>query len=267
MAKNAKQMRNLHVYISRHRFYGYPDEHANLKFYSPEEVTEAVEEVFGSNNTENPTVFIDPSITQHTNLLIVPDHWNKRIPETAMKYRSQLDYIPFAYVLHANQPPAKIQQLTAPPNADLVYELQRQNKMEHMLPTAQKTRFFEMDSKTHDEISNLIAKYRQHSQWSGATESMATTHEKPRQREHSLSRRRSSIYDKSRHDKQEEQTQIPSWHAHMNDMIARKIESNNQELSDLSPENGLQAQNEKAEQEAHDAAWSKLKARAASMTY
>ena len=77
----------------------------------------------------NPQATIDESTT----LLIVPDHWDKRLPDSGLRFASQLSFIPFSLVLHKNVTTAKeLKTLVPPKNA---YDIMRKDELLGKLQT------------------------------------------------------------------------------------------------------------------------------------
>lgn len=119
-----KELQNFYVYIVALPFYGYTDANATqLKLYDRNEVEQKVKEAFRDH------VFVEPSITHNTNLLIVPDNWNRRLPKEASVFAPKLSYLPFSYVLYPGETnPVRMQKLMAPVDAPFQYAKQESKR-------------------------------------------------------------------------------------------------------------------------------------------
>ncbi len=114
------QLKNHYVVIlTTKRFFGYDESqksnkepYGKLREYAYDEVKQIVLDTFQNN------VFIDSVITANTTLLIVPDDWDRALPQSAKRYSQNLMYIPFSYVLHPKAiTPNEIAHFTAPHDA------------------------------------------------------------------------------------------------------------------------------------------------------
>lgn len=259
LPKTVKQMRNLHVYVSKRRFFGFdPQDSTLLREYTHEQVVDAVSHAFNSTLSD-PTVFFDPTINESTNLLIVPDHWDNKIPQAAWSLRKNFSYIPFAFILHSGQSLEAIKKQTAPPNAADVFTLTQ--KGHYPPPNPENVSFFTMDTKTPDHIyQQILALKASSAALRGASDTMEPTMTQTStkvQKKPTLTRSPSKK-------KLEQEPNIPSWHAQMNTIIAQKIEENQAVLDNYYSEQELAHQAE--ETLAHDRAWAKIKERAQNLS-
>jgi len=164
------QLRNFYVYVVNRKFYGYDPAllpKRVLKEYDREQVKTYVQSVFGGANH----VFFDDEMTSNTNLLIVPDHWNRKLPTKALLYKPNLFYLPFSYVLFPNATTVKEMQNVTPP-VDAAYQLflQEQKQDESDVGT------FQLSKVASDKILKRFQGWRiDDMRFRGATPDMVNT--------------------------------------------------------------------------------------------
>lgn len=150
--RNVEEMKQFYAFIVRKSFYGYEPpakseglteyDHTGLRlreFFLPE-VIDYVKKAFGSK------VFIDDQISSSTNLLIVPDNWDRRLPMSAIMYAKNLKYIPFSFVLHPSVRNRKnVRSLMVP--RDAKYQILHNKTSEN-----EKATYFELKEVSPDDI-------------------------------------------------------------------------------------------------------------------
>jgi hypothetical protein len=158
MQSSPNPLKQHHVYIVRRPFYGWITNTTpkKLKLFTREEVKDKVKEAFNSDVAFSSSTPNDV-ITQDTTLLIVPDHWDRRLPLTAKQYN--LAYLPFSFILHPNEiNKSRMLELEAPPDAEARVILQEQQQL------SQRDDTFVLDKIPEDD---MIARF-QNWRFSGA---------------------------------------------------------------------------------------------------
>jgi hypothetical protein len=99
-----------------------------LKRYEMVEVIKHVQKVFDPsiqfdkssyNGTEPKSIRVAPYIDAQTNVVIAPDHWDRKLPLRFASYAKNLDVLPFSVVLHAGVADVKQFRKLVPPKRAL----------------------------------------------------------------------------------------------------------------------------------------------------
>ncbi len=128
--KNLADLSNHRVYIfQREKFFGYvadpllPISQWKLVEFAQNQVRDKVMETLGITQD-----FLQSEINDETTLLIVPDSWDRSLPEAAKRFNGRLMYLPFSYILHPSvSNPSDMLQLKAPLDAEYQIMLAKQH--------------------------------------------------------------------------------------------------------------------------------------------